>query len=417
LSFWSAKNLDFPMRSFRSRRSVRAVITAIAVTSTLVVPALLIAQDTTSVPKTHLVKKGDTLWDLAAKYLSDAFRWPEIYRLNTDVVQDPHWIYPGEILKLPGYIGAELPQSGMAATNPPTTTNPPTVITPPTVPVESLPPALTEPTAFKPTTPTPAPKPTAAAGAAQRPARTDSSALPPIPPPPVVPNTDVLSAPWVERSQGPPVWGRIVGSAEIPGIDPARQRSRFQLDDRVLIAPPAGSVGPEHELYLSYRVGPLLEDVGQVFIPTGVLEVISPPRNGDAAIARITRMFGVVEEHDHLIPYDESMLAGSVKPTPVKNGKEGDIRWIAGEPVLPPLENFLILTFTAKDGVKVGDEVELFRPRIKSPDDGLPGIPEIHIGTAQIVRVTPLGTTAMITSLEQPKVDKGTRVRVTAKMQ
>jgi len=43
----------------------------------------------------HMVAKGDTLWDLGAKYLGNPFAWPQIWELNK-WVKDPHWIYPGD---------------------------------------------------------------------------------------------------------------------------------------------------------------------------------------------------------------------------------------------------------------------------------------------------------------------------------
>ena len=84
----------------------------VLVTAILAVAPVAGAQET---DRTHRVRTGDTLWELAARYLADPFRWPELYDLNAKVVEDPHWIYPGERLVLPGYqeVGAE-PTDGPA---------------------------------------------------------------------------------------------------------------------------------------------------------------------------------------------------------------------------------------------------------------------------------------------------------------
>ncbi len=50
-------------------------------------------------PDTYTVRRGDTLWDISAKFLSKPWLWPEIWQANPQV-RNPHLIYPGDQLNL-----------------------------------------------------------------------------------------------------------------------------------------------------------------------------------------------------------------------------------------------------------------------------------------------------------------------------
>ncbi len=51
-------------------------------------------------PEQHLVVGGDTLWDLASRFLHDPWCWPRMWEDNREAVSNPHLIYPGQQIRL-----------------------------------------------------------------------------------------------------------------------------------------------------------------------------------------------------------------------------------------------------------------------------------------------------------------------------
>jgi len=372
------------VRADRSRQRGRLsrVVALFVLSISVVRPQQMLGQQTTA-PKTHVVKRGDTLWGIAKLYLGDPFLWPEIYRLNTDIIEDPHWIYPGETLKLPGETAKVI---AAAPTPPPTAPaaqpTPKPVVTPVTTPAA---PADTAPTPM--------------VQQARSTVRTGEYA----------------AAPWVDRKGGPRGSGYLVQNTDLPGIA-SKDQSRMGLYDRVAFAPPSGGSAAESQMYLAYRLGPEIEDLGQVVIPTGIIQVTRSPRDGEAGFARVVKLFGEMLQGQQLVPYDSSAAIVNGRPSPVTNGRSGKVRWISSNPVLPRLQNYIVLDISKNDGVSTGDQIELFQPRQKPTEDRALAIPEISIAHAQVLRVTPFGATAIITGQEQPKIQEGTAARIAAKM-
>lgn len=355
---------------------------------TLACASIARSQNVRTDSTTHTVKRGDTLWDLAQAYLGDAYLWPEIYRLNTDQIEDPHWIYPGEILRLPG------------RAKPTLAAGPPAVA--PTPEVEEQPRRVAGPTVFTPRT---IPRPRSGLVAEQAlPAR--------------VPVGDVIRAPYFDGDKGPRGAGRVLIGADIPGIYKPNATSNFQLYDKVLMTPPAGSVAEERDRFVAYAIGPLVEDVGRVVIPVALLQVVRAPRDGDAAVVEVVELYGQLNADTRIVPLDTTGAGATSTPIAVAPdaGRAAKIRAIHRASVLPSLNYYVLFDLAASDGMRIGDEIQVYRPRTEPTTDIGPAIPEIPIATGQVVRVTQYGATARITTQEQPAIREGESVRVTARM-
>ena len=107
----------FPLRQLAMTAILGCVVSTVSVDAQT---QGRISDVSASTPRTHVVRAGDTLWDLARTYLGDPHRWQVLYRLNWGVVPNPHWLEPGMVLRL---TAAEVPlaaattESDQAATD------------------------------------------------------------------------------------------------------------------------------------------------------------------------------------------------------------------------------------------------------------------------------------------------------------
>ncbi|GAB3371971.1 LysM peptidoglycan-binding domain-containing protein [Lysobacter rhizosphaerae] len=77
-------------------KPIRTVLTAALLTIATVGVAAEMNGDH---PDTYTVRRGDTLWDIAGKFLKRPWLWPEIWQANPQI-KNPHLIYPGDVISL-----------------------------------------------------------------------------------------------------------------------------------------------------------------------------------------------------------------------------------------------------------------------------------------------------------------------------
>lgn len=355
-----------------------------------------VVSDTTKEVK-HVVKKGDTLWDLAQFYLKDPFRWPEIFRRNTDVVKNPHWIYPGEVIRIWGSeVRAEAmiraDSAGEVVSH---------VVTQPTTALTGVPQRPTSgrsnltvfasPLSQTVATMTEVAATRARAGAVRR--------------------GEVEAAPYTDRQGGPRNAGRLIASIDRPGIKTSMIQQRYQLNDALFIDMPKGFVPRLGDTYMSYVLGPDLGEFGQVVVPTGILRIERMP-TGQRTIARIIRQFGEITLGQEMIVAPDVTLPTDVA-SPLVGGTTGKVLYVVDEPVLPSIGHYIIISPSSRAGLRVGDEITFIDNTNGVADDN--AAPPVVAGRGVVVRATQYSTTVIILRQEQPTIRDGTLVRVTAR--
>ncbi|MDT8436064.1 MAG: LysM peptidoglycan-binding domain-containing protein [Gemmatimonadota bacterium] len=370
------------------------VLPGLAAVAMLGLPATAAAQDAET-GGAHEVRRGDTLWDIAARYLADPFRWPDIFRLNPDVVEDPDRIYPGERLRLPGAA-----PSGPGA---------------------------------RPSPAMPA-RPGRAVGT--EPARTASGGS-------RGGASDLAGTVFAERSDGlsgssalaiaerPP--SPLISRSDFYGIgrllpelalEPAGTTARTIERSALSLAMPP-SARPHHEVMIAAgdlraSTGDLLQAVrwarpvaerGRILSSLALLETVDV--TGDSIRARVLELYGGYQAGDLVIAAEPFAPDPDARPVPSDVELRGSLLAFETPQWLPGPHDAVLLDVGADDGVRMGDEFLVYGPGVADPAR----VPRRDaLLRVRVVRTTPRTASAVVAEVRGPGARDGSPVLLVARL-
>ena len=373
-------------------------------------PTLAAAQDAST--QTHTVREGDTLWDLARQYRGDPFLWPDLYRLNTSVVEDPHWIYPGEVLQLAG--GADVASVPAQDTPPPS---------------DSASAPLADEAAESPATGSEA-DPSAPASLASL---TEPSAAPEDQPrlwgpPPGRTMTETLRA-YLEQpyrplrrsefhssgflSEGQKLpFGKVHGTVTPPQIQATANNNNALPYAAVAVSAPKGATYQVGDSLLAVVVGREVRGYGQVIQPSGILQVMDTA--GGKYVASVVAVYGPIRSGQRVLPLERFGDPGNAHAVPVSDGVRASLLGGTGRQDLKAPQMVVFLDKGRQAGVAPGDLFEIRRTPERL-DDGNVRVNEV-MATLQVVHVRERSATARLLNVISPDIPSGLEARQVAKL-
>ena len=422
------------MRRTTICRSSRVAVLALAATlSWRVLPAqdtTQVVQDTTQflqdtqavaafqgqVPASHTVVRGETLWSISQMYFNDPLLWPEIYRLNTAIVEDPHWIYPGEVLNLSAmYVVAQGPDTtGFAADT--VRAGGDTVVA--IVPLDTLAPidTLAADTALFVVEPPPAPIAESNETIFDR-RRTNRQIVQDVlrayvnqPYRPLRPG-EFYAAGFLTESERLP-WGQVLGATATSAIHRLSERTSATLFQEISVRPPGNASYHVGDSLLLVRIDRGIEfgQWGEVVVPTGVARVTSIEEQ--QVLAEVIAQFGRVRDGELAMPLEPFRDPGQVRPVPVAQGLEGKLIAPRDARVIAGAQQYFFIDKGRRDGVTPGDVFEVYQPAAGA------------IGTASeevravlmVVHTRERSATGLLIQIVHPGLDRDMPVRLIRKM-
>ena len=417
------------MRRTTICRSNRAVLLAL-VAGLLGVPGLG-AQDTTKaaadtsqapaapagqVPESHVVTRGETLWSISQLYFGDPLLWPEIYRLNTAVVEDPHWIYPGEVLHLAAPTSVAQVQAETTAVSVAQAAAADTVRAQAadTVTAARVDTTVVD-TAQLVEAPPPPPGPAETYETIFDRGRSRTAEVQDIlrayanQPYRPLRRGEFYAAGFLSEQERLP-WGLVLGATAVPAIPRLTQHTTATVFGEISIQPPSNASYHVGDSLLIARVDRDVPSWGDVVVPVGVARVTDVQKR--QLLGDVIMQFGRIHDGNLAMPLEPFKDAGEVRPVPVARGLEASVIAQRDLHVLTNAQQILFLNKGRSEGVVPGDLFEIYRPA----SGQLGAASEQPLVVVEIVHTREHSSSGLVLGITHPGVFPGSPARLIRKM-
>ena len=387
----------------------RVTARTLALALAVAFPAPLLAQQPSAdVPETHTVKQGDTLWGISKLYFNDPLQWPRLYQMNTAVVEDPHWIYPGEVLHLRSDVAvtsvpvaadttqpaaAPAAQPAVAAAQPADSAAQPAV-------AEAVPQAAPEPVDTTPIFPRAGE--TSATPALQQ-DFVDSYRA--------VTRAEFYQAGFMSEGKSWP-FGTLLGNVAPSQVEARISGSAFPYT-QVALEPPAAGAYQVGDTLLAVTVdGRSVGGFGSAVIPVGLVRVtdVSQPK----LLGRVIQQFGRITPGVRVMLAEKYVDRRGVRAQPMADGPEGAIIAFRSDDVLRGVGDVAFIDKGHDAGIMLGDVLEAHRT--VAPRTSVPALVPDVVARLQVIHVGDKSATVRITWVAYPDIPVGTRWKLVARL-
>jgi len=365
-------------------------------------------------PESHVVTQGETLWSISQLYFSDPLLWPEIYRLNTAVVEDPHWIYPGEVL----HLGAPTSVARVSAET--TAVSVGQAAAADTVRAQGADTAVRVDTTVVDTAqlveaPPPPPGPTETYETIFDRGRSRTEEVQDIlrayanqPYRPLRRGEFYAAGFLSERERLP--WGLVLGATAVPAVPRLTQHTTATVFGQIAVQPPQGASYHVGDSLLIARIDRDLPSWGDVVVPVGVARVTDVQKS--QLLGDVIMQFGRIHDGNLAMPLEPFKDAGEVRPVPVRRGLEAIVISQRDLHVLTNAQQILFLDRGRAEGVVPGDLFEIYRPASRE----LGGASEQPLIVVEIVHTREHSCSGLVLGITHPGVFPGSPARLIRKM-